>query len=209
MHPSFFRRLTQICRSEAYRRVNWFRVISSAPSTAQIGWHATLLGKRILLGEHAAIYDFAYLQVGLVDPEHEYIRIGNGSSILPYAQVHSWGGFVDIAEGCSINAYTILYGTGGIRVGSGVRIAAQTVVVASSHRFDAPDVPIREQGITAEGIVIEDDVWIGAGCRILDGVRIGRGAVVAAGAVVTRSVAPLDIVGGVPAKVIGQRGKDR
>ena len=59
-----------------------------------------------------------------------------------------------------------------------------------------------EQGITAEGIVIEDDVWIGAGAIITDGVRIGQGAVVAAGAVVTRDVPPHMVVGGVPARVL-------
>jgi acetyltransferase-like isoleucine patch superfamily enzyme len=59
-----------------------------------------------------------------------------------------------------------------------------------------------EQGITAEGIVIEDDVWIGSGAVITDGVRVGKGAVVAAGAVVTRDVPPHTVVGGVPARVL-------
>ena len=62
--------------------------------------------------------------------------------------------------------------------------------------------PFVDQGITAEGIVIEDDVWIGSGAVITDGVRIGKGAVVAGGAVVTKDVEPSTIVGGVPAKVI-------
>ena len=59
-----------------------------------------------------------------------------------------------------------------------------------------------EQGITAEGIIIEDDVWIGAGAIVTDGVRIGKGAVIAAGAVVTNNVPPHTVVGGVPAKPI-------
>ncbi|HID52295.1 MAG TPA: acyltransferase, partial [Anaerolineae bacterium] len=62
--------------------------------------------------------------------------------------------------------------------------------------------PFTEQGITAQGIVIEDDVWLGAGAIITDGVRVGQGAVVAAGAVVTKDVAPYTVVGGVPARVI-------
>jgi acetyltransferase-like isoleucine patch superfamily enzyme len=98
-----------------------------------------------------------------------------------------------------------LYGTGGIRVGNYVRIAAHNVIVASSHQYGSTEIPIKQQGFSAKGIVIEDDVWIGAGCRILDGVRIGRGAIIAAGAVITKDVEPFDIVGGVPAKVIRNR----
>jgi len=76
--------------------------------------------------------------------------------------------------------------------------------------FDDPHRPFVEQGITAEGIVIEDDVWIGSGAVITDGVRIGQGAVIAAGAVVTSDVPAHTLVGGMPARVIrpmdGSRG---
>jgi acetyltransferase-like isoleucine patch superfamily enzyme len=75
-----------------------------------------------------------------------------------------------------------------------------TQIIAVNHVFDDPNRPFVEQGITAEGIVIEDDVWLGAGAIITDGVKVGRGAVVAAGAVVTKDVAPYTVVGGVPAK---------
>jgi acetyltransferase-like isoleucine patch superfamily enzyme len=61
-----------------------------------------------------------------------------------------------------------------------------------------------EQGITAEGILLEDDVWVGAGAIITDGVRIGQGAVIAAGAVVTADVPPHTVAGGVPARVLKQ-----
>jgi acetyltransferase-like isoleucine patch superfamily enzyme len=67
-------------------------------------------------------------------------------------------------------------------------------------------VPIAQQGITRQGIVIGEDVWIGCGARILDGVQIGNGAVIGAGAVVTRSVPDYCIAVGVPAKVVGRRG---
>jgi acetyltransferase-like isoleucine patch superfamily enzyme len=74
--------------------------------------------------------------------------------------------------------------------------------MAVNHVFDDPTKPFVEQGITAEGIIIEDDVWLGAGAIVMDGVRIGKGAVVAAGAVVTHDLPEHTLAAGVPAQVI-------
>jgi acetyltransferase-like isoleucine patch superfamily enzyme len=82
-----------------------------------------------------------------------------------------------------------------------------TQIIAVNHVFDDPTRPFTEQGITAEGIVIEDDVWLGSGAVITDGITIGRGAVVAAGAVVTKDVPPHTVVGGVPAHPIRTIGE--
>ena len=83
-----------------------------------------------------------------------------------------------------------------------------TVLRAANHCFDSLEKPIMLQGHLYGEIVIEDDVWIAANCTITPGTRIGHGAVVGAGAVVTRDVEPYAIVGGVPARVIGSRRKD-
>lgn len=90
-------------------------------------------------------------------------------------------------------------------IGNYVRIAAHTVIVATQHIFERIDIPICHQGVEGKGITIEDDVWIGANCTVLGGVTIGKGTIVAAGAVVTKDVEPYSIVAGVPAKVIGSR----
>lgn len=74
------------------------------------------------------------------------------------------------------------------------------------HRYQRTDIPIKEQGIEARGILIQDDVWIGAGVTILDGVEIGRGSVIAAGAVVTKNVEPFSVMAGVPAHLLKCRG---
>ena len=87
-------------------------------------------------------------------------------------------------------------------IGDRVYTSPFTQIIAVNHVFEDPNQPFVEQGITAEGIIIEDDVWIGASAIVTDGVKIGKGAVIAAGAVVTGNVPPHTVVGGVPAKPI-------
>ena len=112
------------------------------------------------------------------------------------------GGEISIGDYCSLNPFSIIYGTGGVKIGDGVRIAAHVTIVSVNHVQGTDEVTLRNSGITKKGIVIEDNVWIGSGARILDGVKIGRNAVVGAGSVVTKSIAPGVTVAGVPACVI-------
>lgn len=109
---------------------------------------------------------------------------------------------IRIGKNSLIGEHNVIRGQGGVTIGDRVYTSPFVQIVAVNHVFDDPNVPFVDQGITAEGIVIEDDVWIGSGAVITDGVRIGKGAVVAGGAVVTKDVPPHTIVGGVPAKVI-------
>lgn len=131
---------------------------------------------------------------------HGKIVIGNNSKIHEYANLHAGKGFIEIGENCSINTSCILDGHGGIKIGNDVRIANHTSIIAAQHNYNNPDLEIRKQGITAKGITIEDDVWIGSGARILDGIHIGKGAVIGAGSVVTKNVPSNHVVAGVPAK---------
>jgi len=128
------------------------------------------------------------------------IIIGRQCQIHTGAILATYGGTIEIGDRVSINPYSVLYGHGGLRIGSETLIAAHTVLIPANHNFTACDVPIREQGLTVKGIRIDSNVWIGAGVRILDGVTVGSGAVLAAGAVVTSDVAPGLVVGGVPAR---------
>ena len=127
------------------------------------------------------------------------LRVSHGAVLSPY------GGRIVLGENVFVGPYTVLYGHGGLIIGSNVMIAGQTLIIPANHRFDALDVTIARQGTSAIGITIADDVWIGSGVKILDGVTIGTGAVIAAGAVVTASVAPYAVVGGVPARVLRYR----
>jgi acetyltransferase-like isoleucine patch superfamily enzyme len=109
---------------------------------------------------------------------------------------------IKIGKDSLIGEYSVIRGQGGVQIGDRVYTSPFTQIIAVNHVFDDPNRPFIEQGITAQGIIIEDDVWLGAGVIITDGVRVGKGAVVAAGAVVTKDVAPHTVVGGVPAKLI-------
>jgi acetyltransferase-like isoleucine patch superfamily enzyme len=134
------------------------------------------------------------------------ISIGRDTVLGPHTMLLAYGGQIVLGENCSVNPFCVLYGHGGLHIGNYVRIATHCVLVPANHVFEDPDTPIAQQGLTTKGIRIADDVWLGAGCRVLDGVVIGRGAVVGAGAVVTKDVAPMAIVAGVPARKIGIRG---
>jgi acetyltransferase-like isoleucine patch superfamily enzyme len=133
------------------------------------------------------------------------ISIGIQSSVRSYAALYTYGAEIAIGDRCTINPFTIIYGHGGVVIGNDVHIATHSVIVSADHAFEDLDEPISAQGETRRGVRIEDDVWIGAGARVLDGVNIGRGAVIAAGAVVTKTVAPLSVVGGVPARILKMR----
>jgi acetyltransferase-like isoleucine patch superfamily enzyme len=97
---------------------------------------------------------------------------------------------------------------GGIRIGEGCLIGPNVVMRTASHRYDNPNLLIKQQGHFIGDIHLEDDVWIGANAVILGGVHIGRGAVIGAGAVVAKDVPSMAIAVGVPAKVIRFRGQE-
>ena len=138
------------------------------------------------------------------------IEIGDESIVMHGAVLHVYNfrnlpnAGIKIGRNSLIGEYCVVRGQGGVTIGDRVYTSPFTQIIAVNHKFDDPNRPMVEQGITAEGIVIEDDVWIGASAIITDGVRIGKGSVVAAGAVVTKDVPPHTVVGGIPAKPIKQ-----
>lgn len=95
---------------------------------------------------------------------------------------------------------------GPLTIGEDVMMGPNVIIITSSHRHDDVNTHMIFQGNTPpEPVIIEDDCWIGFNVIILPGVKIGKGSIVAAGAVVTKSFPPYSVIGGVPAKVIKSR----
>jgi acetyltransferase-like isoleucine patch superfamily enzyme len=157
---------------------------------------------QIKIASNSTIDPQAILDISPETNSKWLIEIGEKSHIKEFARLTSRGGFIRIGKRCSVNPFCIIYGYGGVTIGNDVRIAAHTSIIAFNHNYDGNDSPISEQGNSFKGVVIEDNVWIGAGVRILDGVTLGKRCVVGAGSVVTRSVDSDCVVAGNPARII-------
>lgn len=142
------------------------------------------------------------------------IEIGEDTFVMHHAELHVYNfrdlphAGIKIGQDGLIGEFNVLRGQGGIHIGDRVYTSPFVQMAAVNHVFTDPTQPFVKQGITAQGIVVENDVWIGAGAIIADGVRVGCGAVVAAGAVVTHDVPAHTVVAGIPAKVLRSITKD-
>jgi acetyltransferase-like isoleucine patch superfamily enzyme len=117
-------------------------------------------------------------------------------------------GKIKIGNDVYVGEYSILTSNEEIEIGDHVLISPHNDVVDFNHLYENPDVPIGQQGIRAKKITIQDDAWIGSGCKILMGVTIGKGAVIGAGSIVTKDVPSYHVVVGNPAQTIKVRGKE-
>lgn len=173
------------------------------------GWAAVERNVRLRFANYIRLGHGAYLDEGVyLHACPRGIDIGANSIIMHGTVLHVYNfrdmphSRIQIGRDSLIGEYTVIRGQGGVVIGDRVYTSPFSQIIAVNHVFADPTRPFVEQGITAEGIVIEDDVWIGAGAIVTDGVRVGKGAVVAAGAVVTADVPAHTVVGGVPARVI-------
>lgn len=137
------------------------------------------------------------------------ITVGAHSVIDSFVKVKPAGGSGDllIGEHVVINSGCVLYTGQGIRIGNHVAIAANCTLAPVNHAYQDKSRLIREQGFLPGkgGIVIEDDVWIGANCVLLDGAVLRRGCVVGAGSIVRGELAAYTVYAGQPLRVVGER----
>jgi acetyltransferase-like isoleucine patch superfamily enzyme len=149
-------------------------------------------------GRHAIIHH----SVRMDTPPYRKFWLGDYSVVESFACINNAVGDVIIGDHTRIGLHNTIIGP--VIIGSHVNLAQGITITALNHNFDDSEKRIDQQGISTKEVVLEDDIWVGANAVILPGVTIGKHAVVAAGAIVTKDVPPHSLVAGVPAKVIRQ-----
>jgi acetyltransferase-like isoleucine patch superfamily enzyme len=162
--------------------------------------------KKISLGHRVAMAYDCYLDAR--GDVNQGIDIGDDVIIGRNTSIVCKEGNISIGKNVGIGANSTLSAVSGnsIRVGDNVLIAPYVYIGGISYHFERTDIPIKMQGVDPKGgIRIDDNCWLGANVTIVDGVKIGHDAIVAAGAVVTQDVPPFAIMAGVPAKILRMR----
>ena len=155
-------------------------------------------GRGVKLGQHSK----------LSAPGASSLVIGDGCNIGSFSQVivttnyQDISGHIRIGARVGIGEFAYLGGTGGLLIGDDCIVGQYFSCHPENHTYHHADMLIRQQGVNRQGIRIGANCWIGSKVTILDGVSIGSGCVIAAGAVVTRSFPPNQVIGGVPAKIL-------
>lgn len=143
---------------------------------------------------------------------HNGIVLGDSCSIGRNTRIECSGSIEYLGKGfvcgnnCGLGTDTFYGCAGGIEIGNDVIVGNYVSMHSENHNYSDLDIPIRLQGVNHKGIKIGNDCWIGAKATILDGTVLGNGCIVAAGAVVTGQFPDNVIIGGVPAKILKQRG---
>ena len=160
--------------------------------------------RRIFLGHRVFIGQYTYLDASSKD---SFIRLGNDVHLARFCTLRAGERGITLHDNVGINTRSYLEGNGGVEIGPNTLLSPGVHCVSGNHIFDNPNVPIKYQGTALGKITIVEDCWLGSNVLVLPGVTVGRGAVIGAGAVVTKDIPELSIALGVPARVVGQRGK--
>lgn len=200
----FFERLVSLIRGTLF--VKPFLRRSKGFVFMQRGVQVQFASK-ISCGRNLNLRRYAKIQALSVDG----VRIGDNFTLGEFAMIECTGVLRNVGQGLvigdnvGINHHCFIGVRGQIRIGNNVIFGPFVSVFSENHNFDSTEIPIKEQGVERMETIIEEDVWIGAGAKILAGVTIGKGSVIAAGAVVNKDVPPYSVVGGIPAKVLKNR----
>ena len=164
-------------------------------------------GHKIKIGRRCVISEYCGLTAQGDDASG--IKLGNEVLVGRGTVLNTRNGTIELGDFCNIGANCRLGTTTKIKFGKHVLLAANCYIGGIKHCFDRTDIPIMRQGYESKGgVIIEDDVWLGAGVMVLDGVTIGTGCVVAAGSIVTRDLPAYSIAMGSPAKIAYSRQKN-
>jgi len=161
-------------------------------------------GRNVKFEEHAEVQGLSLRGVHFGDG----VTVGRGACIRPSSYYGGeLGEGMTVGAGTAIGAYNWIGASGHVSIGCDVMLGPRVIIIPENHVFEDANKTIREQGVKREPVVIEDDCWIGTNATILAGVTIGKGSIVAAGAVVNKDVPAGSIVGGVPARIL--RGREK
>jgi acetyltransferase-like isoleucine patch superfamily enzyme len=177
-----------------------FRAVFMAPGVNLRGASLIKFGRGVTL-ERGVMID-ALMRNG--------VSLGANVMIGPYsvlvgAPLFNLGEGIRMGANSAVGAYSFLGSSGPITIGENVIMGQHVSFHPENHNVERTDVPIRDQATTRLGIVVEDDVWVGANVTFLDGARVGRGSVIGAGAVVRGEIPPWSVAVGVPARVVRTR----
>ncbi|WP_442961054.1 acyltransferase [Pseudarthrobacter sp. J64] len=183
------------------------RILHDSPSNlhfrgrsgAVLGERHLRLGRNVVFGRNVSMSCQGGVELG------DRVTVGDFSNIMATTVIREPGLGLTVGEYTSIGRGNVLWAQGGISIGRDCLLGPNVTIISENHNITDTRVPIRLQGNTRSSIVIEDDCWIGANVTILAGVSIGRGSVVGAGSVVTRSVEANSIALGSPARVVSSR----
>ena len=184
---SFFRRFRG-CFYNTFLLDNWAKKLQISNGVEIFG--NIKIGSNVFIGSNAKMYKENTISDNVYIGDNVELRCNAGNKI-------------SIGEGCTINRGSLIMGK--VSILNDCLIAPLCIIVGSNHNFSESDSCIKNQGISSKGIVIESNVWLGAQVTVLDGVKIGEGAVIGAGSVVTKDIPPNCIAVGNPCKVIKER----
>jgi acetyltransferase-like isoleucine patch superfamily enzyme len=188
------------------RRAAYRGLFKSAGAGCSFGCGVSLLQPaRISLGKRCFLDDFSAL--GVRGGPDSWIELGDRVMVSRGAVVNVRQGAVTIGSDTTLGGTSrIACSQGNVSIGQHVMVAAFSYVGGVNHRSGRTDVPMIVQGVDSKGgVVIEDDVWIGAHCVVLDGARIGRGSIIGACSLVNGEIPPYSVAYGTPARVQRQR----
>lgn len=158
---------------------------------------------KIFIGDNVVIDDQCCLDAKGTD--NTGITIGDGVFIGRNTILSCKNGDIVIEDKANLGFNCEIFSASRVRVGKSILMAAYTYLVGGDHLYDRVDIPVLEQGRTARGIDVDDHVWLGTHVVVTDGSRIGRDAIIGAGAVVVGEIPEFAIATGIPARVVRDR----
>jgi acetyltransferase-like isoleucine patch superfamily enzyme len=159
---------------------------------------------KIRIGDRCIIDDLVVLDAK--GDNETGITIGNDCIIARNSVISCKGGVIEIGDYTNISLNCMIVSEKSVKIGRNNLWAAYCYIIGGGkHEFNRLDIPIMQQGSTVEGIIMEDDIWLGADVKIMDGCHIGQGAIIGASSLVTKDIPNYKIAAGSPARVLRDR----